>query len=302
LSARVDVNDILSSYRDGGGWSALARGITALENARPWDIAEASAPKHVHVVGITGPPGAGKSTLTACLIEAYRKGGRPVAVLAVDPSSPISGGAVLGDRVRMEGRLAGRNDVFVRSIATRGVQGGLASATGSIVRLLEASEAFDVIIVETAGAGQTELAVAGLADTVVLVTVPGLGDGVQTIKAGLLELADVVVVNMADRPGASDTVRQHRVTLGRATPVLQTVATEDTGIDALRDTLDKEWAQVQGSVASRRAARAGDRAVAIAQEWLAACAGTIEAAPSVNGDIRAQVERILEEGARKWPR
>lgn len=301
MSARVDASDILAAYRDGGGWSALARGITALENARPWDIADAPAAKRVHVVGITGPPGAGKSTLTAGLIHAYRTGRRRVAVLAVDPSSPVSGGAVLGDRVRMEGQLAGRGDVFVRSIATRGAQGGLAGAAGSIVRLLEASEAFDVIIVETAGTGQTELAVVSLADTVVLVTVPGLGDGVQTIKAGLLELADVLVVNMADRPGATETVRQHRVSLGRGTPVLQTVATEGAGVGELRDALDEAWAGIEGSVAARRAERAGDRALAVAQEWLAACAREIEASPSANGDVRAQVARVLEEGARRWP-
>ena len=268
MSARVDVNEILSAYRQGGGWSSLARGITALENARPWEVVEAPAAKSVHVVGITGPPGAGKSTLTAGLMHTYRETGGRVAVLAVDPSSPVSGGAVLGDRVRMEGQLAGRSDVFVRSIATRGVQGGLAGATGAIVRLLEASEAFDVIIVETAGAGQTDLAVAGLADTVVLVTVPGLGDGVQTIKAGLLELADVLVVNMADRPGATDTMRQHRVSLGRRTPVLQTVATEGVGLDELRDTLDQAWAGIEGSVASRRAERLAtvDRPSAVGRE------------------------------------
>lgn len=302
MSGRVDVEGILDAHRAGGGWAALARGITALENARPWDVAEARAARHVHVVGITGPPGAGKSTLTSGLIQSYRESRRRVAVLAVDPSSPVSGGAVLGDRVRMEGQLAAADDVFVRSIATRGAQGGLAGPAGSIVRLLEASGAFDVIIVETAGVGQTELAIAALADTVVLVTVPGLGDGVQTIKAGVLELADVMVVNMADRPGATETVRQHRVTLGRDTPVLETVATEHRGIDALRETLDEQWAAMEGSIASRRAARASDRALAIAQEWLAACAASNDAAPPANGDIRAQVERILEEGARRWPR
>jgi LAO/AO transport system kinase len=302
LSARVDVRDILSAHEEAGGWSALARGITALENARPWDIAEAPVTQHVQVVGITGPPGAGKSTLTSGLIQAYRESGRRVAVLAVDPSSPVSGGAVLGDRVRMETQLAGNDDVFVRSIATRGVQGGLAGPAGSIVRLLEASGAFDVIIVETAGVGQTELAIAALADTVVLVTVPGLGDGVQTIKAGVLELADVVVVNMADRPGAIETVRQHRVTLGRETPVLQTVATEHTGVDGLREALDEQWTLMKDSIEPRRAARASDRALAIAQEWLAACAAAVDAAPSANGDVRAQVERILEEGAQRWPR
>lgn len=302
MSARVDVKDILSAHQRGGGWSALASGITALENARAWEIAEAPATQQVQIVGITGPPGAGKSTLTSGLIQSYRESGRRVAVLAVDPSSPVSGGAVLGDRVRMETQLAGHEDVFVRSIATRGVHGGLAGPAGSIVRLLEASGAFDVIIVETAGVGQTELAIAALADTITLVTVPGLGDGVQTIKAGVLELADVVVVNMADRPGATETVRQHRVTLGRDTPVLETVATEHSGIDALREALDDQWVRMEDSIASRRAARASDRALAIAQEWLATCAAAIDAAPSANGDVRAQVERILEEGAQRWPR
>ena len=295
---------LLADYRRGGSWSALARGVTALENARPWDVVEPPPDPSVHVVGITGPPGVGKSTLTAGLIGAYAASGRRIAVLAVDPSSPLSGGAVLGDRVRMESQLAGRSDVFVRSIATRGSQGGLASTTGSIVRLLEASGAFDVILVETAGAGQTELAVARLADTVVLVTVPGLGDGVQTIKAGLLELADIVVVNMADRPGASESVRQHRVTLGRQTPVLQTVATEGTGIDALRDALDAAWARMsdEGALATRRARTASERALAIAQEWLAECARDEEGDADLDGDVAAWVARLLEEGARRWPR
>ncbi len=178
-----------------------------------------------------------------------------MAVLAIDPSSPISGGAVLGDRVRMETAIAGRPEVFVRSLASRGAHGAVASATRNVARLLEASGSFDVVSIETVGAGQTEVAVAGMADTVVLVTVPGLGDAVQAIKAGLMEVADLVVVNMADRPGAQQTVRHLRLTFGRGLVVMQTVATEGEGVGELREELDRRWAAMRsdGERSTRRA-------------------------------------------------
>jgi LAO/AO transport system kinase len=253
----------------------------------------------VHVVGITGPPGSGKSTLTGRLIEAYAGAGARVAVLAIDPSSPISGGAVLGDRLRMETHLMGRDDVFVRSLASRGSHGAIAGATRNVARLLELSGRFDVILIETVGAGQTEVAIAELADTIALVTVPGLGDAVQAIKAGLMEVADMVVVNMADRPGARETVRHLRLTMGREFLVTTTIATEGVGTEELRAALDERWARLQqeGGLAELRAHKRAREAALIAEAWIRVCA--MHAADD-NEDLDAAVKRILEEAASRW--
>jgi GTPase len=194
---------------------ALARLLTAVENRTP--VAEAALrtlyPKagHAHLVGITGPPGAGKSTLVAAMIAKLRADGRSVAVIAVDPSSPITGGALLGDRVRMQA-YAGDSDVFIRSMAARGHAGGLASATGAAASVLDAA-GFDLIFIETVGTGQSEVEVAAAADTTVVLEAPEMGDEVQAIKAGLLEVADLVVVNKGDRPGAQRTAAQLRAML-----------------------------------------------------------------------------------------
>jgi LAO/AO transport system kinase len=198
-----------------GDRRALARLLTAVENRTP--VAEAALrtlyPQagRAHLVGITGPPGSGKSTLVAALIAEVRKVGRPVAVVAVDPSSPITGGAILGDRVRMQA-YAGDRDVFIRSMAARGHAGGLASTTGAACAVLDAA-GFDLILIETVGTGQSEVEVASSADTTVVLEAPEMGDEIQAIKAGLLEVADLVVVNKGDRPGAQRTAAQLRAML-----------------------------------------------------------------------------------------
>ena len=194
---------------------ALARILTAVENRTP--VAEVALRRlypmagRAHLVGITGPPGSGKSTLVASLIGAVRAAGRPVAVVAVDPSSPITGGALLGDRVRMQAHTSDR-DVFIRSMAARGHAGGLASTSTAAAAVLDAV-GFDLILLETVGTGQAEVEVAAAADTTVVLEAPEMGDEVQAIKAGLLEVADIVVVNKGDRPGAQRTASQLRAML-----------------------------------------------------------------------------------------
>ncbi len=226
---------------------ALARLITLVENRHP-SVARVmerlyNPAAQAHVVGVTGPPGAGKSTLIDRLVNRLRARKQQVAVLAIDPSSPFSGGAVLGDRVRMGDHYADPG-VYIRSLSTRGSHGGLSRAARQIVILLEAFK-FDVIIVETAGVGQTELDIMDLAHTTVVVTVPEGGDGIQIMKAGLNEIADIFVVNKADRDGA-DRVKAElelnvhlRADNGWRPPVLLTQAANDRGVEALVAQLDK---------------------------------------------------------------
>lgn len=299
MYGQAEISELLAKHREGGGWGPLARAITRIENSPPWQVALPPVSQPVQVVGITGPPGAGKSTLTGRLISAYADAGARVAVLAIDPSSPISGGAVLGDRLRMETHLMGREDVFVRSLASRGSHGAIAGATRNVARLLELSGSFDVILIETVGAGQTEVAIAELADTIALVTVPGLGDAVQAIKAGLMEVADLVVVNMADRPGAPETVRHLRLSMGRDFLVLTTIATEGAGVPELRDALEARWAGLaEGDrLAELRARKRVREAALIAEAWTRSCAeDELEEVP----DLNDAVKRILEEAARRW--
>jgi LAO/AO transport system kinase len=223
------------------------------------------------VVGITGNPGAGKSTLTDRLIEAWRARGLRVGVVAIDPSSPFTGGAILGDRVRMQ-RHSADPGVFIRSLATRGLLGGLSRSTRDVVNVLDAM-GFDRILIETVGVGQDEVDIAHTAHTSVVVLVPGLGDGVQALKAGLLEIADLFVVNKADRPDAARVVRELALLLeleggerhGWRVPVLQTVATENRGVDALVEAVDAHLAHLRAGPAwvdrlrARRRAELSDR-------------------------------------------
>ncbi|MBX5447588.1 MAG: methylmalonyl Co-A mutase-associated GTPase MeaB [Acidothermus cellulolyticus] len=217
-----------------------------------------------YVLGVTGAPGVGKSTLVAALIAAFRRDGMRVGVLAVDPSSPFTGGALLGDRIRMHAHTTDPG-VFLRSMAARGHLGGLAPATPMAIRLLEAL-GFDVVLVETVGVGQGEIAVARAVDTTLVVTAPGLGDAVQAAKAGVLEIADIFVVNKADHPGADQTVRELRQTLavessgpdGWRRPVVRTVATRgdiDELVAAVRRHRDR---LAQGGRRDRRRRRAAD--------------------------------------------
>jgi len=230
-----------------GDRAAIARAITAIENGLPdaSGLAAALAPDlgRAHVVGITGAPGAGKSTLIDALLREYTARGRRVGVVAIDPSSPITGGAVLGDRIRMaDGGAA--DGVFIRSLASRGHQGGLARTTRGIVDVLDAA-GFETIVVETVGAGQSEVDVRTLADTTLVVCPPGLGDDVQAIKAGILEIADVLVVSKGDSPLADRTVRDLKEMLalrrpqeGSRVPVQLTTAVNGGGVAALVDVVD----------------------------------------------------------------
>jgi GTPase len=235
-----------------GDRATLARAITFIENEAPaaQAVLRAIFPHvgHAQVVGFTGPPGVGKSTLVNAYIAELRRRGRSVGVVAVDPSSPVSGGAILGDRVRMSdhGTDAG---VFVRSLASRGHLGGLTRMTARVVDVMDAA-ARDVVILETVGTGQSEVEIAGIAHTKVVVSAPGLGDEIQAVKAGVLEIADVLVVNKADHPLADQTVHQLRDALrlshreGWQVPVLRTVATTGEGLAELADAIEAHAAQL----------------------------------------------------------
>ncbi|MEZ5238885.1 MAG: methylmalonyl Co-A mutase-associated GTPase MeaB [Microthrixaceae bacterium] len=273
----------------GGDRGSLARLITMVESGGP-DAAAVSAVSwseagRAHLVGLTGAPGAGKSTLTSALCSELRSRGRTVAVLAVDPTSPFSGGAILGDRIRMADHSTDPG-VFIRSMATRGNLGGLALATPEAARVLDAA-GYDVVIVETVGVGQVEVEVAGAADTTVVVVNPGWGDEVQAAKAGLMEVADVFVVNKADRPGADQTVRDIESMLSMSgsrhhrPEVLSAVATRREGVDRLADALDahRSWLRSSGEGESRRERRARDELAAVITSELARRAEAVVGGP-----------------------
>lgn len=275
----------LSEAAVGGDRLALARLLTAVENRTP--VAEPALRRlyptagRAHLVGITGPPGSGKSTLVAALIAEVRRAGRTVAVIAVDPSSPITGGALLGDRVRMQA-YAGDGDVFIRSMAARGHAGGLASTSTAAAAVLDAA-GFDLILIETVGTGQSEVEVAAAADTTVVLEAPEMGDEVQAIKAGLLEVADLVVVNKGDKPGAQRTAAQLRAMLVASAPrdredarprpkrpdVLITTAVTGDGVPELLAALDRHRTVGRaGESSAARLARAEAQVWAIVAERL----------------------------------
>lgn len=253
------MSELLSSALRGDR-RALARSITLLEAGHLATMAALAAlpvrrlhrPGSPQVVGITGPPGAGKSSFVDRLIHHGRKSGQRVAVVAVDPSSPFSGGAILGDRVRMD-RHADDPGVYIRSLSARGAAGGLSRAAGQVVDLFDAV-GFDLVLVETVGVGQGELAVMEVADSVLVVLTPESGDTVQTMKAGLLEVADVFCVNKADRPGADGLCRDLELSVhlddrpGWTAPVFTSVATQDRGVDDVLGALrrHREWLMGEG--------------------------------------------------------
>lgn len=276
MARAVDVPSLVAQARD-GQVRALARLLSLVEDARPeLRAVMATLAPHTgsaHIVGITGSPGVGKSTTTSAIVTALRRRGQRVGVLAVDPSSPFSGGALLGDRIRMQ-EHATDPGVYIRSMATRGHLGGLSWATPQALRVLDAA-AFDVILVETVGVGQSEVEVASLADTTLVLLAPGMGDGIQAAKAGILEIADIFVVNKADRDGADATVRdlRHMITLGERRdagdwrpPVIKTVASTGAGIDEVVEALDShhQWARSNGHLLARRRRRAAEEIEAIA--------------------------------------
>jgi LAO/AO transport system kinase len=265
--AAVSVPDLVSCAREGDA-RAVARLISLVEDASPLlrDVMAALAPYagNAQVVGITGAPGVGKSTSTNALVTELRRSGKRVGVLAVDPSSPFSGGALLGDRVRMQDHALDP-EVYIRSMASRGHLGGLSWTTPQALRVLDAAGC-DVILVETVGVGQSEVEIAGLADTTMVLLAPGMGDGVQAAKAGILEIGDLYVVNKADRDGADQVRRELRSMLALAErpegawkpPIVKTVAQRGEGLGEVAGELDRHraWLESSGELERRRVRRA----------------------------------------------
>ena len=278
------VDDLIDGVRRGRR-RAIARLLTRLEN-------DESAAREIiqqlhaetgrsHLIGLTGPPGSGKSSLTTQIASELRRRDKTVGIIAVDPSSPFSGGALLGDRIRMRD-LAGDSGVFIRSLASRGQLGGLSAATRGMVRVLDAA-GFDAILIETVGAGQAEVDIAALAQTTLVIEAPGMGDDIQTSKAGILEIADLLVVNKADRPSARQTVQAlqmmldlgHRHNDNRAdaswqVPILTTVATTGEGVEALVDQIQAHYDYLQrsGRLQAREEARAAQELEQLTRQLL----------------------------------
>jgi LAO/AO transport system kinase len=281
----LDIDRALVDRARNGDIRSLARLLSLVEDESPRvrSVIKDLLPETggARVIGLTGAPGAGKSTVTGALIRAFRQAGHRVAVLAVDPSSPFTGGALLGDRIRMQ-EHATDEGVYIRSMASRGHLGGLAASTPQAVRVLDAA-GFELIIIETVGVGQAEVAVASLADSVVVLLAPGMGDAVQAAKAGILEVADLFVVNKADKPDAQQVVRDLRNMVALADrsgsdspgspgspgwkpPIVSTTATKAEGIGELTERLDQHWSWLTatGELKRRRQARAREELTALA--------------------------------------
>jgi LAO/AO transport system kinase len=294
-----NVPELVERARDGDA-RAVARLISLVEDASPLlrEVMAGLAPYagNAHVVGITGSPGVGKSTSTNALVGALRKADKRVGVLAVDPSSPFSGGALLGDRVRMQDHALDR-DVYIRSMASRGHLGGLSWTTPQALRVLDAAGC-DVILVETVGVGQSEVEIAGLADTTLVLMAPGMGDGIQAAKAGILEIGDVYVINKADRDGADQVRRELRSMLALAErpegawrpPIVKTVASRGEGVDDVVEEIDRHhaWLTGSGQLAERRTRRARDEIEAIAVTALRARWGDVHGRSELD-DLAAAV-------------
>ncbi len=297
------VDELVERARRGEA-RAVARLISLVEHDSPQlrEAAAALAPHggSAHVVGLTGAPGVGKSTSTSALVTALRAEGRRVGVLAVDPSSPFSGGALLGDRIRMQ-EHATDESVFIRSMASRGQLGGLSAAVPQALRVLEVA-GYDVILVETVGVGQAELEIASLADTTLLVLAPGLGDGIQAAKAGVIEIADVFVVNKADRDGADQLVHElrHMQSLrtgpaaegGWRPPIVRTVAAQGAGAAEVIAAVGahRDWSRTHGEWDRRRRARARAEIEAIALGALRARMGALHDSAAL-ADAATRVEQ-----------
>jgi LAO/AO transport system kinase len=276
VSRRADDVPGLVERARAGEARAVARLISLVEDESPLlrEVMAALAPHtgHAQVIGITGSPGVGKSTSTSALVTELRRAGKRVGVLAVDPSSPFSGGALLGDRVRMQDHALDR-EVYIRSMASRGHLGGLAWSTPQALRVLDAAGC-DVILVETVGVGQSEVEVAGMADTTMVLLAPGMGDGIQAAKAGILEIGDLYVVNKADRDGADQVRRDLRSMLALAErpegawkpPIVKTIAHKGEGVDEVVAEIDRHraWLESSGELDRRRRRRASDGATCTA--------------------------------------
>ena len=282
----ASVPDLVARAREGDA-RAVARLISLVEDESPLlrEVMAALSPHtgNAQIIGITGSPGVGKSTSTSALVTELRKAGKRVGILAVDPSSPFSGGALLGDRVRMQDHALDQA-VYIRSMASRGHLGGLAWTTPQALRVLDAAGC-DVILIETVGVGQSEVEIAGLADTTMVLLAPGMGDGIQAAKAGILEIGDIYVVNKADRDGADQVRRDLRsmLALGERPegswrpPILKTVAQQAEGFDEVVAEIDKhlDWLTTSGELQRRRTRRARDEIEAIAVTALRARWGDV---------------------------
>ncbi|GAB2659037.1 methylmalonyl Co-A mutase-associated GTPase MeaB [Nocardia goodfellowii] len=284
----MNVTELVADARAGSA-RAVGRLLSLVESPRRAEVLAALEPARVRVVGVTGPPGAGKSTTIAALVGIYRQQGLRVAVLAVDPSSPYSGGALLGDRIRMAAHI---NDpgVLIRSVATRGHLGGLAEAVPAAIRLL-AALSYDLVLLETVGVGQSEIEIAALADPTLVILNPGAGDAIQAAKAGLLEVADLIVVNKADRDGAEQTVRDLRAETDA--PILALSAARGDGLPAVVQAIE---AHHRADTPARRTARARAQILSLAQTRLRVHPDLDRLAGEVatgHGDPYAAAEQLL---------